>query len=439
MTVTKTRAALAALLLASSALAATHAYAQDREVNDQASGNRFQPKPAASSKAQPSGEISAAVGKPLNAAITAINAKKWPDALTSAKEAQGLAKTDYEKMKVNQFMTLILLNSGDIPGATAAAEAAADTAADEIPAEDKQQVYRNGATLALNAKHTAKALAYAKELQALNPTDPAIQDLIGKALYAGGDPGAITYFQHQVDTAVAAGKAPSHDALQMLMLSQIKAKDEAAAEKTMVQSVLYFNDKNDWKQIIDVTMSTPGIRDIDAIWLGRLLMRCGADVSKENADLIGTTSQKAALYGDAQMAQSKGATLNLDPARVASDKAGLPAQVKMGAAQNGVFNIKLAEALYGYGMYDQAEAVARTAQSKGGADPSEVMMVIGMAQVGEGKYADAVATFGQVTGGSPATPRIAELWSVYAKNKGGMVPGPATAAAATPAPAPAAR
>jgi hypothetical protein len=107
----------------------------------------------------------------------------------------------------------------------------------------------------------------------------------------------------------------------------------------------------------------------------------------------------------------------------------------MGAAQNGVFNIKLAEALYGYGMYDQAESVARTAQAKGGADPSEVTMVIGMSQVGEGKYADAVATFGQVQGGSPATPRIAELWSAYAKNKGGLVPGAATATAAAPAPA----
>jgi hypothetical protein len=440
MTVTKTRALLAALMLASSAMAVTQAYAQDREVNDQASGNRFERKPAApAAKSAAAGEISAAVGKPLNTAIAAINAKKWPDALAAAKEAQGLAKTDYEKMKVNQFMTLILINSGDVPGATTAAEAAADTAPDAIPAEDKLQVYRNGATLALNAKHTDKALAYAKQLETLNSTDPAVQDLVGKALYAGGDPGAISYFQKQVDTAIAAGHAPSHDALQMLMLSQIKAKDEAAAEKTMVQSVLYFNDKNDWKQIIDVTMSTPGIRDIDAIWLGRLLMRSGADVSKENADLIGTTSQKAALYGDAQMAQSKGATLNLDPARVASDKAGLTQQVQMGASQNGVFNIKLAEALYGYGMYDQAESVARTAQTKGGADPSEVSMVIGMSQVGEGKYADAVTTFGQVQGGSPATPRVAELWSVFAKIKGGMVPGPATAAAAAPAPAAAAR
>jgi hypothetical protein len=439
MTVTKTRALLAALMLASSTMAVTHAFAQeDREVNDQADGSRFQRKPAApAAKAAPAGEISSAVGKPLNTAIAAINAKKWPDALTAAKEAQGLAKTDYEKMKVNQFMTLILVNSGDIPGATAAAEAAADTAPDVIPAEDKLQVYRNGATLALNAKHADKALAYAKQLEALNSPDPAIQDLVGKALYAGGDPGAITYFQKQVDTAVAAGHAPSHDALQMLMLSQIKAKDEAGAEKTMVQSVLYFNDKNDWKQIIDVTMSTPGIRDIDAVWLGRLLMRCGADVSKENADLIGTTAQKAALYGDAQMAQSKGATLNLDPARVASDKAGLTQQVQMGASQNGVFNIKLAEALFGYGMYDQAESVARTAQTKGGADASEVTMVIGMAQTEQGKYADAVATFGQVKGGSPATPRVAELWSVYAKVKGGMVPT-ATAAAA-PAPASAAK
>ncbi len=64
--------------------------------------------------------------KPLNDVIADINGKKWPEALAAANKAKAAAKTDYEKMKVNQFLTIVLLNSGDNAGATAAAEAAAD-------------------------------------------------------------------------------------------------------------------------------------------------------------------------------------------------------------------------------------------------------------------------------------------------------------------------
>ena len=426
MTVSKTRALLAALMLASSAFAITAVHAQDREISD-TDGSRFaKPKPAAAAaKPGAAPSLSSDVSKPLNEVIANINAKKWPDALASANKAKAAAKTDYEKMKVNQFLTIVLLNSNDNAGATAAAEAAADTPAESIPAEDRMQIYRNGATLALNARHNDKALAYAKELQAVPTADPAqqaaAQDLLGKAMYAANDPGASAFFQKQIDATVAAGKSPTRDQIQMLMAAQIKAKDEEGAERTMVTSVLYFNDKADWKQIVDVTMSTRGIRDVDAVMLGRLLYVSGADVSKDDAQLIGETTQKLALYGDAVASQAKGATLQLDQARVNADKNSLPQQIATGASQNGLYNVKLADALYGYGMYAESETAARLAQTKGGADPTEVSMAIGMAQAMQGKYADAVATFATVKGGSPATPRIAELWTVYAKNKGGLV------------------
>ena len=424
----KTRAALAALMLAASALAITSAQAQDGGTTD-SDGSRFQrPKAATSAKPAAAATLSSAVGTPLNAAIVALNAKKFPDAITAAKTAQTAAKTDYEKMKVNQILATALAQSGDQAGAVAAAEAAADTQADAIPADEKQQIYFLATALALNARHTDKALIYAKQLIAINATDARSQDVIGKALYAAGDPSAPAFFQKTVDAATAAGKAPSRESLQMLMSAEIKAKDEASAEKTMVQQVLYYNDKDDWKQIIDVTITTRGVRDIDAVMLGQLLFVSGATISKDDAQLVGETTQKLALYGDAQQAQANGATLQLDAARVAADKASLPQQITMGAGQNGLFNVKLAEALYGYGMYPQAETAAKLAQTKGGADASEVAMTIGMAQAMQGKYADAIATFATVTGGSPATPRIAELWTAYAKIKGGLVPGMTQAA-----------
>jgi tetratricopeptide (TPR) repeat protein len=112
----------------------------------------------------------------------------------------------------------------------------------------------------------------------------------------------------------------------------------------------------------------------------------------------------------------------------------MPQQIAAGQKQDGKYNAKLAEALYSYGMYPEAEAAAKLAMSKGGnPDPSEAPMVLGQSLVAQGKYAEAIAAFGQVQGGGPATARITRLWEDYAKVK--QNPPSTTAAAAAPAPA----
>jgi len=55
-------------------------------------------------------------------------------------------------------------------------------------------------------------------------------------------------------------------------------------------------------------------------------------------------------------------------------------------------------------------------------------LLIGMSQVMAGKYADGIASLGQVKGGGPVTPHVADLWIAYAKIKGGLVPGAQAAA-----------
>jgi TolA-binding protein len=172
----------------------------------------------------------------------------------------------------------------------------------------------------------------------------------------------------------------------------------------------------------NVAITSPGIRDIDAVMVGRLMFASGLPVSKDNAQLVGETAQKLAMYGEAQIAQQKGATLTLDAARSNGDKASMPEQIRLGATQNGIYNVKLAEALYGYGMYPQAEAAARAALAKGGVDASEAQMLIGMSLFQQGKLAESAQAFTEVKGGSAATPRIARLWGTFIKVKQSSAP-----------------
>ncbi len=417
MTIKTTRAALAALLLASSSFAlSTSAFAQNERAMGEAASRAGRPQGATTQKPAATPNLSAPVARVLGNVQKLVGDKKFPEAYAALKEVK--PTTDYDKLMVSRFTVMVAVNVGDEPAAAAAAMTAADLPEESIPLEDRTEVYRNATQLANNAKQFDKAVVYAKKLAALNPTDAASRQIIPIAIYNGAPPAeAIAFFQQQIDASVAANQRPSRDLINMKINSHLKANDNPGAEATLEMALLWFNQPQDWEQIVNVTMSTSGIRDIDAVMLGRLLFVSGAPVSQDNAQLVGDTSQKLAMYGDAQTAVQKGAKLQLDTARVNSDKTSMPEQIKLGAAQNGIYNVKLSEALYGYGMYPEAEAAARLGLSKGGADASEANMLIAMSLYQQGKLAEASAAFAQVQGGSPATPRIARLWNTLVKIK----------------------
>ena len=350
-------------------------------------------------------------------------------AIDKAKAVPNL--TDNDNYMINRIAINVGIKTNNHPAAAAAAEAAADSPA--LPADDKVQITKFALILANEQKHADKAVTYAKTLAATNPTDPAILSNITVAYFNAKDfAGAQAIIQKQIDADKAAGKPSSRDTLQNLLDVQVAQKDEAGAETTLEQLVAQFNDPKDWTQMIDVAITSKGIRDVDLIWLGRLLFLVGATPSAQDSNLFGSTASHLTFFGDALVAQQHGGSGFPDPtARAEADKKTMPAQIAAGQKQNGQYNVKLAEALYSYGMYPEAEAAAKLAQSKGGmTDTSEAPMVLGQAQAAQGKYDEAIASFGQVQGGGPATARITRLWTDYAKIKKSP---PAATAAATPA------
>lgn len=360
-------------------------------------------------------------------------AGNYTDAAADIATARAVdGRTDEDNYWINKLDINVQVKTNNMAAADQDAEGAADSPA--MPAEDKAEMLRLALILANQQKHTDKALNYAKQLQALNTTDPGVLSQITVAYFNAKDfADAQTMIQKEIDADKAAGKTPSRDTLQNLLDIQVAQKDEAGAEKTLEQLVATYNDPKDWTQMIDVAISSKGIRDLDVIWLGRLLFAVGATPSAQDSNLFGQTASHATFFGDALVAQQHGGSGFPDPsARAAADKKTMPQQIAAGQKQNGQYNVKLAEALYSYGMYPEAEAAAKLAISKGGmTDTSEAPMVLGQALVAQGKYDEAVQAFGQVQGGGPATARIARLWTDYAKIK--QNPPQTTAAAAAPA------
>jgi len=365
-------------------------------------------------------KITSGVAKNLQAAQTANNKKDFPAALAAVQEAKKVSdRTPYDDLMINRFSMSIHVGMQDMAAADLDAEAAADTDPSVIPDADKATVYKPALQLALNAKHYDKAAKYAKLYQATNP--PAADlTLITQALYLGGDyAGATAMAQKNIDAANAAGQKPNRNDLDVVMAAQVKQKDEAGAEKTLETLVASYNTPEDWKQLMEVSLTTKGMRDIDYIYMGRLMFLQGGPLSQADASLIGATASKAGLYGDAVLAEKAGGTGFPPPeSKVDADKKTFAQQIAAGAKQNGVYNVKTGEAAYGYGMYSDAEALAQAAKTKGGLpDPTEADMLIGMSQAAQGKYADAAQTFGAVNQPNPAAARVVRLWTYFAKQK----------------------
>lgn len=350
-------------------------------------------------------------------------------AIAKARAVSG--KTDYDDYMINSVAVTVAVKGQDMAGAAAAAEGAADSPA--IPEDQKQATLRTALILANNQKHFDKSVVYAKALAATNPTDQTSQTAIIQAYYFAKDyPDATAAIQKRIDADKAAGKPVDRQTLQMMLDIKVAQKDEAGAELILEQLVAAYNDPADWTQMIDVAISSKGIRDVEVIWLGRLLFASGAKPSQQDVDLFGSTSSRLTFFGDAQIAKEHGGTGYPDPGpRAEADKKTIQAQIAAGAKQNGNYSAKLSEALYSYGMYAEAEATAKQAIAKGGAtDPTEAPMVLGQSLVAQGKYDDAIAAFGQVQGGGPATARITRLWVALANIKKNPPAAAATAAAA---------
>jgi hypothetical protein len=375
-------------------------------------------------------KLTHAIAVALTDAQKAIGTKDFPTALAAIEKAKAVSSpTPYDTLMINRFAMGVHVGMGDLAAADVDAEAAADTDPAQIPEGDKTAIYKPALQLAVNSKHADKAMKYAKLLLASTPP-PSSQDmaLATMAIYQGGDFATATAIaQKNLDAAAAAGQKPSLSDLQIIMNSQVKQSDQAGAEKTLETMVASFGQQQDWTQIMAVALTTKGMRDIDYIYMGRLMFLQGGTVSPTDASLVGSTSSRLGFLGDAVEAQKHGAT-GFPPAdaKADADKKTIQAQIAAGPKQNGLYNVKLAQALYGYGMYPEAIASAQLGKSKGGdPDATEADMVIGMAQAASGQYAAAVTSFSGIQAPNPAAARVVRLWDYFAKAKA----SPATATA----------
>jgi len=369
--------------------------------------------------AQSKPRLTQSVQKALVEAQTASKKQDFTAALAAIAKARAIsARTPYDNLQITRYAMSLHVQNKDMANATIEGEAAADMDPAVIPEDEKHMVYTAGLQLALTAKHYDKAAKYAKLVQTTTPPpDENVQAMAAQAMYLGKDfAGAQELAQKNIAAAKAAGKAPQRSDYEIIMSSQVQTNNQGAAEQTLEQMVATYDDPKDWAQYLAVSLGVKGMRDIDYVYLGRLMFSTKAPMQPTDMQLVGSNANKQGLYGDAEQAQKQGGPA--PDARIGADRKSIPQQITQGAKEGGEYNVKLAQALYGYGMFAEAETAANLAKTKGGVkDPTEADMVIGMSQLGQGKAAEAAATFDTIKAANPASARVVRLWSIHAKAK----------------------
>jgi len=376
--------------------------------------------------AKPTGpSVSAPVAKLLQPAQKLLEAKDYKGALDLIKQAQALPdQTDFDKYTVNNFLANASIALEDYPTADIAYEAMADSTA--LPDADKQSTFHNATLLATQAKHYDKAVKYGTAFIALGgPPDATILGTLAQAYYFANDfDNAAATAQKALD-ATPAGQPPNRAALDIKLSAQIKAKHEADALVTLETMVTYYNDADDWGQIIDNSLGVKGITNIEALHVYRL--RLAAHASGQPIDftlpanlcLDPKVSMPAEAVSFLEAGHIGGADLAKSQAAAARDRAVLPQFEALAKKSGGDIMLKLAETYYGYGRYADAVTTAQAAIAKGGPkmDPSEANMLIGESLLMQGKTADAVAAFNALKNPSPGFARAQHLWLLFANRK----------------------
>jgi len=374
------------------------------------------------------------VAKLLNAAQKLIAANDFRSAMDQLRAAQALPKrTPEDDFLINEFLASISVRQNDIPTATTAFESMADS---PLLAKDpkKAEILYNAMVVDDVAKRYQKTIAYGKLLESFQPLDDKALAALAEAYYFTNDYANVKLVAQKALTAAkAAGAPPPQNVLQMLYNADIKGGDRAGAAAVSEELALEYNSPQDWAQTVDIALSSAKGSDIDHLDILRLGVAAGASLDSSDYDLMAQIAVHRGFFGDAAMAANHGGKAPGAAAKAAADQKSLPSLITAAKGQDVMHNMVLAEDVYGYGRYAEAEQLARQAQEKGAA--SEATMLIGMSLAGQGKYSDAATTFKSVSGGT-LTMKAAELWQAYAAHKAMASATPAATSANPTTPSP---
>jgi tetratricopeptide (TPR) repeat protein len=377
-------------------------------------------------------KVSKELAPTLKAAQDALQAKKFPEALAKLKDAEGNPKkTPYDQHIINELAGVAYAKTSNYPEASKAFEAEINDGfldEKEVPGRIKAVAQMN-----YQIKNYDKAIEYGNRAIKGGFADDEMKTLVGQSYYLKGDyKGTLKYYDDMVVTQIKSGQVPKDEALQLALSACVKLNDSDCTTKELERLVEYHPKPEYWQNLLYSVRSLPNLSDKVTMQIYRLMFEL--DVLKDPSDY--TEMAQLAIEqgnpGEAQHVLEKGIQKGvfndartkdknnrlLESAKKAAqtDLASLPKVEKdADASATGDKNVGVGLAYLGYQQYDKALDQLNKGVTKGGVrSDAEAHLLLGIAQLKNGKKDDAVKSFKAVKG-DPNLERVAELWSLHAK------------------------
>lgn len=297
----------------------------------------------------------------------------------------------------------------------------------KAPATDVARLAFAAAQLAYNAKDWAAARTRAQQAIAAGYTGDA-ELLMAETHFAEGQaPQGLDLLDKAFARKIAAGQPIPESWIKRAVAQSYQAKLDAQAMKFAGMYAQYYPSPASWGDAIAIQRNLRGYDGHDLLDLLRLGAR--ADALRNERDYVDyiTAADPRRLPGETQRIIEAGVAAGrlkandvfvseargIAAGRVKADTADLPGLERDARAATSTAATAMAagDAFLSYQQPAKAEEFYRLALARPGVDAPRVMTRLGIAQLDQGKVAEAQATFAKVEGARQA---IAQLWSIYA-------------------------
>lgn len=376
------------------------------------------------------------VGKPLQAAQAALQAKNYAEAKTDIAAAEAIDKlTPYERYIIERLKATAAIGSGDYKTALASYDKV--IAAPELPAEEKLGVLESYVKLAYTAKDYPRTVSAIEQYKAAGGSNAQVLSLYSQSLYlAGRYKEASAALTNEIAAVEQAGQKPTDIQLQLLASSAIKQNDMTAYVAALEKVVMYEPKPQYWLDLTLRTIGKPGYANRFDLDTYRLRKATGTlDKGSDYADATQLALQagfpneaKAFLdEGYAKKLLGAGADVSRDQRlkmlvdkKIAEDKATLAVGEKAAQKQtSGDALVATGFNLVTYGQVEHGLKLMQDGIAKGGLKkPDDAQLHLAYAQVLAGQKAAALKTFAGVKGADGAKD-LAHLWMLELRSAPG--------------------
>ncbi|MEO7276738.1 MAG: hypothetical protein ABIW33_01790 [Sphingomicrobium sp.] len=348
----------------------------------------------------------------LQAAVTANDRARIPGALAAAKAA---AQTSDDRWMIAGLEMKAALAVKDYAGMATALDAIV-AAGHATPAQAVES-YKTIATEEYNAKDYSGAAALFEKASKLDPSDTEALTLQGRSLVLGGKANqAVPIIQRAIKASAASGAKVDENLYRLAVQAAFDSKSPATLDLAR-QWLSAYPSADSWHNTLLIYRGSAELDDVGSLALLRLMNATGGLTSAADYEryLKGALLQSNFNEAHAVLDQAIAAKVLTPSSAIATEVSGKP---KASAAdliaasknaQSGAAVLKIGDRMYGLGEYAQAADLYRKAKARG-VDAGTADLSTGIALARAGDKAGAVAA---LKGVSRAQAGIAEYWLLY--------------------------